>query len=572
MENYIAGIAASSGIVMGRAYLFDRVEPEIKIELIKDKEEQKNRLTKVLDDYRSVIDNSSELNSLQSELAKTHIELLGDPYLKNTVFEKIESQSVNVSYALKKTIDEMVDMMSALEDPYMRERAADYRDIGQQLLCRLEGIEIKTISSLDEDYIIVSEELRPSDTVNMDKDRVLGFVMDLGGKTSHVSMIAQTMNIPAIVGTKVSTKEIKQGDELILDAILGRVYINPSQEIKDSYYNKIKELEARDKRLNLLRFKSAVTVDKREIEVSCNIGNFDDLLIGLDYGARGVGLFRTELLYMESATFPSEERQFLAYKEVAEKLGNKPLLIRTLDIGGDKGLKYFAFPKEENPFLGWRALRLCFDKKDIFREQLRAILRASAFGNIKILLPMVISVEELDKVNAYIEEYKQELREEKIDFNENIEVGVMIETPASVLMADQLIKKCDYFSIGTNDLTQYLLAVDRGNEIVSHLYNNYNPAVLRAVKYVIDASHRAGKWTGMCGSLASDPKAVYLLLGMGLDEFSAVASMLPELKNIIINSSYEEAKIFADEILNMERLEEIEKKIDEKYSEIRRKY
>lgn len=572
MENYIAGIAASSGIVIGKAYLFDRAEPEIKIELIKDKEEQKNRLTKVLEDYRSVINGSSGLNSLQSELAKTHMELLNDPYLKNTVFEKIESQSVNASYALKKTIDEMVDMMSALEDPYMRERAVDYRDIGQQLLCRLEGIEIKTISSLDENYIIVSEELRPSDTANMDKDRVLGFVMDLGGKTSHVSMIAQTMNIPAIVGTKVSTKEIKHGDELILDAILGRVYINPGQEIKDSYYNKIKELEARDKRLNLLRFKSAVTVDKKEVEISCNIGNLDDLLIGLDYGAQGVGLFRTELLYMESATFPSEEKQFLVYKEVAENLGNKPLLIRTLDIGGDKGLKYFAFPKEENPFLGWRALRLCFDKRDIFREQLRAILRASAFGNIKILLPMVISVEELDKVNAYIEEYKQELREEKIDFNENIEVGVMIETPASVLMADQLIKKCDYFSIGTNDLTQYLLAVDRGNEVVSHLYNNYNPAVLRAVKYVIDASHRAGKWTGMCGSLASDPKAVYLLLGMGLDEFSAVASMLPELKNIIINSSYEEAKIFADEILNMERLEEIEKKIDEKYNEIRRKY
>ena len=310
------------------------------------------------------------------------------------------------------------------------------------------------------------------------------------------------------------------------------------------------------------KFKEAITKDDRKVEVACNIGNLEDLELGLKDGADGVGLFRTEFLYMDSNEFPSEEKQFEVYKKAAERLEGKPLIIRTLDIGGDKSLSYFEFPKEENPFLGWRALRICFDKEEVFRDQLRAILRASAYGNVKILLPMVISVEELERVNELLDKYMKELSDENIEFDANIEVGVMIETPASVFIAEELIQHCDYFSIGTNDLTQYILAVDRGNENISHLYNNYHPAVLRAMKKVIDASHKAGKWTGMCGSMASDTKATYLLLGMGLDEFSSVGSKISKIKNTVLNANYREAEDFANKILSMSRVSEIEKEIE----------
>lgn len=565
MKNIVRGISASKGIVMGKAYLFEKVKFEISQETVSNelKEEEKGKIRNAIFDYVNDLKNRDFSNDSEKSVAEAHIELIQDPYLVDAVDSKIDSLNYNVEKSLSETISEMVMMMESLDDEYLKERASDYKDVGEQLMYKLKNIIPKTLEKLEDEVIVISEELTPSDTSTMDKKKVLGFVMNLGGKTSHVSIIAQTLSIPAIVGTKNSTDCIRHGDFLILDANEGQVIVNPDEKIIEEFNVKIKELENEKKRLDNIKFEKAVTKDGRKVEIACNIGNIEDLELGLKDGAEGVGLFRTEFLYMEAENFPSEEIQFQAYRTVAEKLEGKPLIIRTLDIGGDKGLSYFDFPTEENPFLGWRALRIAFDEIDILKAQLRAILRASAFGNVKILLPMIISVEEIAKVQEYIKKFKQELDEENIKYDPNIEVGIMIETPASVLVARDLIEECDFFSIGTNDLTQYILAVDRGNDVVSHLYNHFNPAVLKAIKTVIDASHDAGKWTGMCGSMASDTMATYLLLGMGLDEFSSVGSQIGKIKDIVRSSDFENAKHFAEEVLKLRTLEEIESKLEE---------
>lgn len=565
MKNIVRGISASKGIVMGKAYLFEKVKFEISQETVSNelKEEEKGKIRNAIFDYVNDLKNRDFSNDSEKSVAEAHIELIQDPYLVDTVDSKIDSLNYNVEKSLSETISEMVMMMESLDDEYLKERASDYKDVGEQLMYKLKNIIPKTLEKLEDEVIVISEELTPSDTSTMDKKKVLGFVMNLGGKTSHVSIIAQTLSIPAIVGTKNATDCIRHGDFLILDANEGQVIVNPDEKIIEEFNVKIKEIENEKKRLDNIKFEKAVTKDGRKVEIACNIGNIEDLELGLKDGAEGVGLFRTEFLYMEAENFPSEEIQFQAYRTVAEKLEGKPLIIRTLDIGGDKGLSYFDFPTEENPFLGWRALRIAFDEIDILKAQLRAILRASAFGNVKILLPMIISVEEIAKVQEYIKKFKQELDEKNIKYDPNIEVGIMIETPASVLVARDLIEECDFFSIGTNDLTQYILAVDRGNDVVSHLYNHFNPAVLKAIKTVIDASHDAGKWTGMCGSMASDTMATYLLLGMGLDEFSSVGSQIGKIKDIVRSSDFENAKHFAEEVLKLRTLEEIESKLEE---------
>ncbi len=563
MNEVLTGIGASKGIAIGKAYLFEKTKVEVSQDKINDTEIQaeKEKIENAIKSYEKDLKEQDASNPEIQAVIEAHIELISDPYLTETIEAKIENVLCASDLALKNTIDEMVAMMAMLDDEYLKERATDYKDIGEKLMYKLKGIEAKNLSSLNEEVIVIAEELTPSDTSTMKKEFVLGFANDMGGKTSHTSIIAQTLSIPAIVGMKNVTKNVKHGDTLILDADQGKLIINPDQKTLDEYLEKKEAANKEKERLATIKDKPAITKDGRQVEVVCNIGNLEDLEIGLEGGAEGVGLFRTEFLYMESDQFPSEELQFETYKKAAERLEGKPLIIRTLDIGGDKELSYFDFPKEENPFLGWRALRICFDMEDVFRAQLRAILRASAFGNIKILLPMVISVEEIKKVNELLDKYKEELDQENIAYDKDIEVGIMVETPASVFMADELIKYCDYFSIGTNDLTQYLLAVDRGNDKISKLYNNFHPAVLRAIKKVIDASHAAGKWTGMCGGMAADTDATYVLLGLGLDEFSAVGSQIGKIKDIIINADYKEAQVFAQEVLKLESLEEVEKKI-----------
>ena len=563
MSEKYKGIIASNGVAIGTIYLFNREEVAIDESSITDQmvDEEKNRVESAISDYVNELSDTTGATDAQINIANAHKELLQDPYFSDTINAKIENEKKNSELALNETVNEMVEIMSQIDDEYLKERASDYKDIGYQLMYKLKGIKPKDLSLLEKNSIVISKELTPSDTSNMNKENVIGFATDLGGKTSHTSIIAQTLDIPALVGMNDISDKVKGGEKVIIDGNEGFIILDPSEELISEYEVKIKDQEEKRQRLQEVKDKEAKTTDGKKIEVSANIGNIEDLKIAIENGCDGVGLFRTELLYMENDHFPTEEEQFEVYKEATELLAEKPLIIRTLDIGGDKGLDYFEFPKEDNPFLGYRAIRLCLDREDIFITQLRALIRASAYGNILIMIPMVINISEFKRSLELIDEIKKEFDQEGIAYNKDLQVGIMIETPASVFMADQFIKYVDFFSIGTNDLSQYTLAVDRGNETISDLYSNYNPAVLRAIKHVIDESHKAGKWTGMCGQFASDTKATKLLLGLGLDEFSASSAKIAEVKDTILKSSIKEEEEFSKSLLDLETTEEIEERI-----------
>lgn len=565
MTERYEGIKASGGLAIGNLYLFSREEVVVDDRKIRE-EEADDEFKKVKDSIDAYIDqlsNNEGASEAQKNIAAAHTELLSDPYFTDTIESKVKNELKNSELALDETIKEMVEIMSQIDDDYLRERASDYKDIGLQVMCKLKKITPKDLAHLDKNSIVISKELTPSDTSNMDKEAVVGFATDLGGKTSHTSIIAQTLDMPALVGMGDISTKIKGGEKAILDGNEGLLIVNPSQDEIDNYTALIKEQKEKKERLKLIKDKEAVTKDGKKIEVSANIGNLEDLKIAIENGCDGVGLFRTEFLYMQSSEFPSEEKQFEVYKEATQMLGDKPLIIRTLDIGGDKGLDYFEFPKEENPFLGYRAIRLCLDKKEMFKDQLRALVRASAFGNLKIMIPFVVNINELKEARNMIEEIKKELDQEGIAYNKDLDVGIMVETSASIIMADKFIKYADFFSIGTNDLTQYTLAVDRGNENIADLYSNYNPAVLRAIKHVIDISHEAGKWTGMCGAFASDTEATKLLLGLGLDEFSGSSAKIAEIKDTIINSDQNKESEFAAKAIDCELTEEVESLVKE---------
>ena len=563
MNTKYEGIKASNGIAIGNIYLFNREEVAIDQSEITDNmvDEEKDRVQTAINDYISELNDRKGASEAQMHIANAHKELLQDPYFSDTINAKIENESKNSELALNETINEMVEIMSQIDDEYLKERASDYKDIGYQLIYKLKGIKPKDLSLIEKGSIVISKELTPSDTSNMSKENVIGFATDLGGKTSHTSIIAQTLDIPALVGMSDISTKVEGGEKAIIDGNEGFIILDPSEDLIKEYEVKLKEQEEKRQRLSKIKDKEAKTTDGKHVEVSANIGNIEDLKIAIENGCDGVGLFRTELLYMENDHFPTEEEQFEVYKEATELLGEKPLIIRTLDIGGDKGLDYFEFPKEDNPFLGYRAIRLCLDREDIFITQLKALVRASAYGNILIMIPMVISVSEFKRSLELIENIKKEFDEKGIDYNKNLKVGIMVETPASVFMADKFMKYVDFFSIGTNDLSQYTLAVDRGNENISNLYSNYNPAVLRAIKHVIDESHKAGKWTGMCGQFASDTEATKLLLGLGLDEFSASSSKIAEVKDTVLKSSQKEEEEFSNSLLDLETAEEVEENI-----------
>lgn len=565
MSEKYKGLIASSGVAIGNLYLFTRDKVVISDNKIgeNDTKEEFAKVKKAIDDYIKDLAKLEGASEAQANIAKAHTELLSDPYFTDTIESKITNELKNSEMALDETIKEMVEIMSQIDDDYLRERASDYQDIGFQVMYKLKGITPKTLSNLDKGSIVISKELTPSDTSNMDKEAVVGFATDLGGKTSHTSIIAQTLDIPALVGMGDISKNVKGGEKAILDGNEGILIVNPSDEEISKYELLIKEQKEKKERLKEIKDKEAISTDGKKIEVSANIGNIEDLKLAIENGCDGVGLFRTEFLYMQNSDFPSEESQFEVYKEATQMLGGKPLIIRTLDIGGDKGLDYFEFPKEDNPFLGYRAIRLCLDKKEMFKDQLRALVRASAFGNLKIMIPFVVNIDELKEARNLIEEIKEELDEKGIAYNKDLDVGIMVETSSSIIMADKFIKYADFFSIGTNDLTQYTLAVDRGNEHIADYYSNFNPAVLRAIKHVIDVSHKAGKWTGMCGAFASDTQATKLLLGLGLDEFSGSSAKIAEIKDTIITSSQEEEAKFAEKALDCELTEEVENLVKE---------
>ncbi|PJG58076.1 phosphoenolpyruvate-protein phosphotransferase PtsI [Aeromonas cavernicola] len=565
----ISGILASPGIAFGKALLLK--EDEIVINQGKIPTEQIDAEINRFLEARTK--SAAQLEAIKEMAGRTfgeekeaifegHIMLLEDEELEGDIRSFIKENKASADKAIYEVIEQYAKMMAELDDPYLRERATDFRDIGTRLVKNVLGIAVVNLSTIDEEVILVAKDLTPSETAQINLKYVLGFVTDIGGRTSHTSIMARSLELPAIVGTNDITARVNNGDLLILDGINNQIIVNPTAEQLTEAKQFQAQFQAEKDELAKLKDLPAITLDGHQVEVCANIGTVKDTEGAIRNGAEGVGLYRTEFLFMDRDALPTEDEQFKAYKEVAEAMPDQPIIVRTMDIGGDKELPYMNFPKEMNPFLGWRAVRIFFDRADIMNAQLRAILRASAFGKLRIMFPMIISVEEFRSLKATVETLKAELRAEGKAFDESIEVGIMIETPAAAVMAHHLAKEVDFFSIGTNDLTQYTLAVDRGNEMISAMYNPLSPSVLTLIKMVIDASHAEGKWTGMCGELAGDERATLLLLGMGLDEFSMSAISVPRIKKLIRNTNFEDVKAMADQALSFATAAEIEACVD----------
>lgn len=562
----ISGIPASPGIVFGKALVLK--EEKIVLDTQKIKESQIDAeiarfyegRSAAVEQLNSIKDRAyASLGEEKAAIFEGHLMILEDEELEEEILDYLRSNKVNAAVAANVIIDQQVAMLSEIDDEYLKERAGDIRDIGNRLIKNILGMHIVDLGEINEEAILVAYDLTPSETAQLNLDKVLGFVTDIGGRTSHTSIMARSLELPAIVGTNNVTELVNTGDFLILDALNNVVYVNPSQE----EIQRLKTLQAKlvEEKAELAKLKDlpALTLDGHRVDVVANIGTIRDVEGAERNGAEGVGLYRTEFLFMDRDQLPTEEEQFIAYKEVVEAMNGNLVILRTMDIGGDKELPYLNLPKEMNPFLGWRAIRIALDRREILNAQLRAVLRASAYGRLAVMFPMIISVEEIRELKSVIEELKVELRNEGKDFDENIQIGVMVETPSAAVNAKFLAKEVDFFSIGTNDLTQYTLAVDRGNELISHLYNPMSPSVLNLIKQVIDASHAEGKWTGMCGELAGDENATILLLGMGLDEFSMSAISVPRIKKLIRNVNYQDAKLLAEKALQQPTAAEIER-------------
>ena len=562
----ISGIPASPGIVFGNALVLKEekiiLDPQKITEAQVEAEVARfyNGRAAAVEQLTAIKDRAfKSLGEEKAAIFEGHLMILEDEELEEEIIDYLRSHKVNAGVAASKIIDQQVEMLSEIDDEYLKERAGDIRDIGNRLIKNILGMKIVDLGEINEEAILVAYDLTPSETAQLNLDKVLGFITDIGGRTSHTSIMARSLELPAIVGTNNVTEVVKTGDYLILDAVNNAVYVNPTQE----EISRLKKLEAQlaEEKAELAKLKDlpALTLDGHRVDVVANIGTIRDCEGADRNGAEGVGLYRTEFLFMDRDQLPTEEEQFIAYKEVVEAMNGRIVVLRTMDIGGDKELPYLNLPKEMNPFLGWRAIRIALDRREILHAQLRAVLRASAFGKLAVMFPMIVSVEEIRELKSVMNKLKQELRNEGKAFDENIQIGVMVETPSAAVNAKFLAKEVDFFSIGTNDLTQYTLAVDRGNELISHLYNSMSPSVLNLIKQVIDASHEEGKWTGMCGELAGDEKATILLLGMGLDEFSMSAISVTRIKKLIRNVNYQDAKALADKALQQPTAAEIEK-------------
>ena len=560
----ISGILASPGIAFGKALLLKEDEIVINRKKISDDQveqevqrflEGRGKAAIQLEAIR--VKAGESLGEEKAAIFEGHIMLLEDEELEQEIIDLIKKDHASADAAAYSVIDGQAKALEELDDEYLKERAADVRDIGKRLLQNILGLHIVDLSAIQDESILVAKDLTPSETAQLNLKKVLGFITDLGGRTSHTSIMARSLELPAIVGTGNVTATVKNGDFLILDGVNNQVYVNPSESELEELKAVQTQYLSEKHELAKLKDLPAITLDGHQVEVCANIGTVRDVAGAERNGAEGVGLYRTEFLFMDRDSLPTEEEQFQAYKAVAEAVGSQAVIVRTMDIGGDKDLPYMNLPKEENPFLGWRAIRIAMDRKEILHAQLRAILRASSFGKLRIMFPMIISVEEVRILKGELELLKAQLREEGKAFDETIEVGIMVETPASAVIARHLAKEVDFFSIGTNDLTQYTLAVDRGNDLISHLYNPMSPSVLGLIKQVIDASHAEGKWTGMCGELAGDERATLLLLGMGLDEFSMSAISIPGIKKIIRNTNFEDAKALAEQALAQPTAEEL---------------
>ncbi|WP_258921744.1 phosphoenolpyruvate--protein phosphotransferase [Heyndrickxia coagulans] len=566
MSTILKGIAASNGIAIAKAYRL--VEPDLSFE--------KRPVQNVSDEMKrfnaAVSESKSELQAIREHAMKAlgadkaaifdaHLLVLEDPELLMPVQDKIRDDQVNAEYALKEVAGMFVTMFEQMDNEYMRERAADIRDVTKRILAHLLKVEIPNPSMISEEVIVIAEDLTPSDTAQLNRQYVKGFATNVGGRTSHSAIMARSLEIPAVVGTKTAIQDIQNGDLVIVDGNSGDVYVNPTPEIVDEYKQKQEQFERQKAEWAKLVNEKSVSKDGHTVELVANIGTPNDLDGVIRNGGEGVGLYRTEFLYMGRDELPSEEVQFEAYKAVLEGLKGKPVVVRTLDIGGDKKLPYLPLPEEMNPFLGFRAIRLCLDRQDIFRTQLRALLRASAYGNLKIMFPMISNLDEFRKAKAILLEEKEKLIQEGVQVADHIEVGIMVEIPSTAVMADLFAKEVDFFSVGTNDLIQYTMAADRMNEHISYLYQPYNPAILRLVKRVIDAAHKEGKWAGMCGEMAGDEIAIPILLGLGLDEFSMSASSILRARSQIRNLNKADMEKLAEDVLNFTTNEEVKEHV-----------
>ena len=564
----LTGIGASEGVSVGKVLLFieeEMIIPEVKTvdstvesELTKLDEGLKKSKTQLIAIREKV---KEKMGEDKAAIFDGHIMLLEDEDLIMEVQDKIKGEGLPAAKALSDGIEEYCAMISALEDPYLRESAADLQDIGKRWLKNILGIKIKDLSNLEPNTVVVTYDLTPSDTAQLDLENCVGFITEVGGKTAHSAIMARSLELPAVVGVKGVLSEAKEGEAVVMDGEAGVLFLNPAEDIVKEYVEKKEKIEKEKEELKKLITEEAITPDGRKVDVWGNIGSPKDVDAVIEAGAAGVGLYRTEFLFMDSDHFPTEQEQYEAYRVVAEKLKGKPLTIRTMDIGGDKELPYLNLPKEMNPFLGYRAIRISLENKEMFKTQLRAILRASQYGQIKIMYPMISSINEIRKANTILEECKKELDAEGKIYDANIKVGIMIETPSTAIIAYKFAKEVDFFSIGTNDLTQYFLAVDRGNEMVSALYDSFNPAVLEAIQKVIDAAHDAGINVSMCGEFAGDRKATKLLLGMGLDSFSMSASSMLPVKKIVRSTNYVDAQKYRDIILQQNTSEEVISKL-----------
>lgn len=571
------GIGAASGVAIGPAFLLTQEQVEVvKRDLSSDDVQKEvgrfeSKVNQAISELETIKEKARQtLGDAEAEIFSAHILLLQDPEYIGTVKDKIATDHVNAEFALKEVTDSFVAMFESMDNEYMRERAADIRDVSGRVLQRLAGVEAKSLEDFEEPVVLVAHDLTPSDTAQLNRQQVAGFATDIGGRTSHSAIMARTMEIPAVVGLKNMTADVKSGDYVILDGAEGTVIVNPSPAEIESYQQKRTTYAARQAEYNKLKDEPSVTADGVRVELVANIGNPQDAEGAVRNGAEGVGLYRTEFLYMGRTSLPSEEEQYEAYKAVAEAFGKQQtIVIRSLDIGGDKELPYLDLPKEMNPFLGYRAIRLCLDRPDIFKTQLRAVLRASVHGNIKLMYPMIASLQELRAANSVLQEARDELAKEQIPYNPDMEVGMMIEIPAAAVIADQLAKEVDFFSVGTNDLIQYTMAADRMNEKISYLYQPFNPAVLRLVNMVIKAAHKEGKWAGMCGEMAGNATAIPVLLGMGLDEFSMSASSILPARSLLKKLDKQEMERLAEHALTLETAEEIKAFIEQKVPALR---
>lgn len=559
----LVGKGVSDGIGLGKVVILKENELKIEKQKIEDISAEKqlvyNSIKEVENEIEDLIQN---ISGTEKEIMQAYLMILQDPNLTEEIIKIMEQEKCNSLYAVETGLNKIIKTFEEMDDPYMSARSRDIEDMKKRILSKMLNIKEIDLSKLPKNTILVAKELSTSDTAKMNLKNISGIITEIGGVNSHMAIIARTNEIPAIVGIKHIFENIKESDYIALNGKTGEIFLNPKQEKIEELTKNQESLKQEKLELEKYKNEKTITKDGHQVELLANIGGPQDIQIVIDNTAEGVGLLRSEFLYMDAIDFPSEDEQFIAYKKIAESLENKRLVIRTLDIGGDKDLKYMKLPKEENPFLGYRAIRIYLDNVDLFKVQLRAILRASSYGNVSIMFPMISSVDELRKSKEIIEEVKKELNSKNIKFNENIEVGIMVEIPSSAIMADEFAKECDFFSIGTNDLIQYTIAVERGNEKLTNLYSHYNPAVIRLIKSAIDGAHKNGILCGMCGEAAGDVNFIPLLVGLGLDEFSMNANKILSVRKLITGLNFEECKKLANNVLHLASTEEVKDELE----------